>query len=166
MKNLPANEKAPEISIFFLAGKDKPAKDSNPVSESSAKGKMKQQIRILLVDDHQMTRRGLKTLIEDQGDQTVIAEATTGREAVKLALETKPEIILMDINLPGGMNGIEATKIITSNKELKARVIGLSFHDEASVMQAMKRAGASAYLSKTEAMESLVNLIRNEAMRI
>lgn len=118
-------------------------------------------IKVLLVDDHQMVRKGLRKIIEEQDDIRVTGEAANGEEAIKLAGETSPDIILMDINLPG-IDGIEATQRIV-NSMPDVRVIGLSLHDETEVVADVKSAGASAYLSKTEAFESLVETIRAEA---
>ncbi|MEX2573467.1 MAG: PAS domain S-box protein [Balneolaceae bacterium] len=119
------------------------------------------QIRILLVDDHQMVRTGLRNLIEGEEDLLVIAEAVNGRDAVEQTREMDLDVIVMDVNMPE-MDGIEATQIISSGNS-NVRIIGLSLHDKAEVIEAMKRAGASAYLTKTEAFESLSAVIRSEA---
>ncbi len=119
-------------------------------------------IKVLLVDDHEMMREGLRNIIEVEDDLTVVAEAPNGEDAVELTQEAKPDVVIMDINLPG-MNGIEATKII-KDKYPKMRVIGLSLHDDEEVKREMREAGASAYLTKTNAIEALCAAIRSEGM--
>src|ERR1035441_9146147 len=103
-------------------------------------------IRILLVDDHTILRDGLRALLERQTDMSVVAEAGDGREAVHLAAEQKPDVVLMDIGMPN-MNGIEATRrIVAANS--KTAVVILSMHqDESYVLRSMK-AGARGYLLK------------------
>lgn len=119
------------------------------------------KIRVLLADDHQMMRKGLRKIIEEEEDLEVIAEASDGEEAVKLTQQATPDVIVMDVNMPG-MDGIQATRQITSNNG-NIRIIGLSLHDTNNVARSMKEAGASAYLTKTEAIEELVKTIRREA---
>lgn len=121
-----------------------------------------QKIRVLLVDDHEMMREGLQEMIESQEDITVIAAATDGYEAVKLAMEFSPDVIVMDVDMPG-KNGIDATREILS-EDPEIRVIGLSLHENPEVSSAMRSAGASAYLTKTEVFETLCETIRSEAM--
>ncbi len=130
-------------------------------ARSTVQAELWQTAKILIVDDHEMVRRGLRKMIENQDDLMVIAEASNGEEAVKSARETSPDIIVMDINLPG-MDGIEATRKITAEMP-DIRVIGLSLHDEKGVADDMRSAGASAYLTKTEAFETLCATIRSEA---
>ncbi|SHE80272.1 PAS domain S-box-containing protein [Fodinibius roseus] len=120
-----------------------------------------EKISVLLVDDHQMVRKGFRKIIEDEDDVVVAGEAGDGGEAVSLSRETAPDIVLMDVNMPK-MDGIEATRRITSEMP-GIRIIGLSLHDEKRVMEKMRSAGASAYLTKTEAFESLMRTIRAEA---
>lgn len=127
----------------------------------SGKTEPDSKIRVLLVDDHKMMREGLKKIIKEEDGIEVIAEASDGREAVTLAHEVKPDIIVMDVNMPL-MNGIEATRKITADNP-DVRIIGLSLHDSSNVNKAMKNAGASAYLTKTEAIEELCATIRREA---
>ncbi|MEX0647761.1 MAG: PAS domain S-box protein [Balneolaceae bacterium] len=116
------------------------------------------RIRVLLVDDHKMMREGLRKIIEEEEDLVVVAEASDGKEAVKMTNEISPDVIVMDVNMPI-MNGIEATRTIVSDNP-DVRIIGLSLHDSKNVAKAMKKAGASAYLTKTEAVEALCKTIR------
>lgn len=121
------------------------------------------KIRILLVDDHTIMRRGLATLLRQETDMQVVGEAADGNEAVRLARQLKPDVILMDFSLPG-MNGAEATQIIC--EELPAvRVIGLSMFDEQDRAAAMFEAGASAYASKSESPTILLTAIRSVAAK-
>jgi two-component system response regulator NreC len=83
-------------------------------------------IRILLADDHQITRHGLKSLLDQQKNMTVIGEAENGRQAVRLALEHKPDIIVMDISMPE-LNGIEATRQIKADLP-ETKIIALSMY--------------------------------------
>ncbi|MDZ7680463.1 MAG: response regulator [Fodinibius sp.] len=120
----------------------------------------KEKIRVLLVDDHKMMREGLSKIVDAEEDMKVIGEASDGKEAVELARETNPDVIIMDVNLPK-MNGIEATKKIKSILPA-ARIIGISVHDSVDVIQDMRNAGATAYLKKDEAYETLCETIRAE----
>lgn len=127
--------------------------------ESSVK-KKKQKIEVMLVDDHQMMREGLKKIIDAEDDMVVIAEAANGEEAITLARESSPDVIMMDVNMPV-MDGIDATQEITSFMP-QVRVVGLSLHGHQQVRDSMRDAGATAYLSKEEAFESLCATVRSE----
>lgn len=124
-------------------------------------GQKDKKIRVLLVDDHLMMRQSLRMIIDAQDDLTVIGEASNGEEAVKLARETRPQVIVMDVNMPF-MNGIEATQKIASTMP-EVCIVGLSLHDSQEVINSMRSAGASAYIMKSEASESLCFAIRSEA---
>lgn len=151
-------QKADETKISY---KTNNRKGTSSAAKSTVQTELWQTAKILIVDDHEMVRRGLRKMIENQDDLVVIAEASNGEEAVKYARETSPDVIVMDVNLPG-MDGIEATRKITSEMP-NVRVIGLSLHDEKGVSEDMRSAGASAYLTKTEAFETLCATIRSEA---
>lgn len=145
-----------EIS-YRMDGTTSPASPA----KSSVQTELWQTAKILIVDDHKMVRRGLRKMIENQNDLVVIGEASTGEEAIKSARETSPDVIVMDVNLPG-IDGIEATRKISTEMP-NIRIIGLSLHDENGVAEEMRNAGASAYLTKTEAFETLCATIRSEA---
>lgn len=120
--------------------------------------------KILLADDHKMFRNGLRKIIEDEDDMIIVGEADNGEEALALSRETSPDVILMDISMPR-MDGIEATQQIKADLP-HVRIIGVSLHDSQEIREDMHSAGASAYLPKTEAFESLIMTIRAEASSI
>jgi len=115
-------------------------------------------IKILLADDHEIMREGLKSLLEKQSDITVIGQADDGRTTVKLARELSPDIVIMDISMPD-MNGIEATRQIVS-RDSRIKVIALSVHSDKRFVIEMLHAGASAYLLKDCAFNELANAVR------
>jgi two-component system, NarL family, response regulator NreC len=114
-------------------------------------------IRILLADDHTVMRNGLRLLLERQRNLTVVAEASDGRDSVRLAEELSPDVVVMDIAMPN-LNGIEASRqIIASNPDIA--IVILSMHsDESYVIRALK-AGARAYLLKDSAEGDLIAAI-------
>jgi DNA-binding NarL/FixJ family response regulator len=115
-------------------------------------------LRILLADDHKITRQGLRSLLEKQQDLEVVAEAENGREAIRLASEMAPDIVIMDITMPD-MNGVEATRQILA-KSPDIKIIGLSMHSDTVFVTEMLKSGAAGYLIKDCAFEELVRAIR------
>lgn len=115
-------------------------------------------VRILLADDHQLMREGLTALIERQPDMEVVGTALEGREAVRLARELAPDLVLMDVAMPG-MSGAEATRKITASLPA-VRVLCLSMHVERRFVSAVLEAGAAGYLLKDCAQEELAEAIR------
>jgi two-component system, NarL family, response regulator NreC len=113
--------------------------------------------RVLLADDHQLMRSGVRLMLEREADITVVGEASDGREAVALAKSLKPEVVVMDIGMPN-LNGIEAALQMTQhNPELA--VVMLSMHsDESYVLRALK-AGARGYLLKDSAEADLIKAV-------
>ena len=119
------------------------------------------QIRVLLADDHKLVRAGIRSLLERLPDVEVIAEASDGREAIRLVEKSEPQVVLMDLAMPE-LNGLEATRHLTRTFP-KVRVIILSIYsDEEHVYQAL-RAGAAGYLLKGSATEELELAIRSAA---
>jgi CheY-like chemotaxis protein len=115
---------------------------------------------VLVVDDHSMVRQGLKSLLHLESDIAVVGEASNGEEAVQLALQLQPDVILMDINMPK-IDGIEATHLIHS-KLPGTRIIGLSMLDAEDQAEAMLKAGAAAHLSKNCNSKTLLAAIRGK----
>jgi NarL family two-component system response regulator LiaR len=116
------------------------------------------KIRVLIVDDHQIVRQGLRTFLELQDDLDVVGEAADGSRAVELAHELKPDVILMDLVMPR-MEGIAATRQITSDA-LPVKIIALtSFTGDENIFPALE-AGAFSYLLKDVSPEGLVDAVR------
>jgi two-component system response regulator NreC len=115
-------------------------------------------IRIILADDHQIVRQGLRILLEAEPDMEVVAEADNGRKVLRMANELTPDIIIMDLSMPE-LNGIEATRQILAEVP-GIRIIALSMHSDSLFVLNMIRAGASGYLLKDCALEELVKAIR------
>jgi len=113
--------------------------------------------RILIADDHEIMRQGLRTLLEKNRGLEVVGEAANGREAVRLAAELSPTIVLMDLTMPD-MNGIEATRRILKENE-NLRVIVLSMHADRQFVSESLKAGASGYLLKNCAYDELIRAI-------
>jgi DNA-binding NarL/FixJ family response regulator len=115
-------------------------------------------ISVLLVDDHKIVREGTRQLLALYKDIQVVGEAPDGREAVRMAGELQPDVIIMDVRLPK-LNGIEATRIITSHFK-KTKVLILSAYDDDSYVFPLFEAGASGYLLKTSSGVELAEAIR------
>ena len=115
------------------------------------------RVRLLLADDHTMVRQGLRKLLEERVDWEVVAEASDGREAIKLAEQHRPDVAILDVAMPL-LNGIEATRQITKRVP-STRVLVLSMHaDEVYVTQVL-RAGATGYLLKDSADADLMEAV-------
>ncbi|MEQ6899687.1 response regulator transcription factor [Nocardioides sp. YIM 152588] len=117
-------------------------------------------IRVLLADDHALIRVAMRELIDREPDMTVVAEAGDGHEAELRALETRPDVVLMDVRMPG-WDGIQATRRITMHPELEGvRIIVLTtFEQDANVVRSI-RAGASGFLGKAASAEVILDAIR------
>lgn len=115
--------------------------------------------KILLADDHPMLRQGIRELLERERDFEVVAEVGDGEEAVKLASELKPDVVIMDVGMPK-LNGLEATKQIKAKHPATA-VLVLTIHDEDEYIMGLLEAGAAGYLLKSAYGEELVNAIRS-----
>ncbi|HEY8478639.1 MAG TPA: response regulator transcription factor [Spirillospora sp.] len=115
-------------------------------------------VRVVLADDQPLVRAGLRVLIADTPEMEIVGEAGTGAEAVRLVEETRPDVVLMDIRMPG-MDGIEATRRITGRHDA-ARVLILTTFDDDDYVYGSLRAGASGFLVKDMALEEILSAIR------
>ncbi len=167
-------ESAPgQGSRFTLTVPLTPAKgDESPCDEPTAEpgvfmpadhadSEIRENIRVLFADDHLVLRQGLISMIEDQPCIEVVGEAADGREALDLARQHRPDVIVMDVNMPE-MDGVEATRRI-KNELPDVRVIGLSMHQEGSIASIMREAGAEAFLTKTVSSSELLKAIYGTA---
>jgi DNA-binding NarL/FixJ family response regulator len=117
-----------------------------------------EKIKVLIADDHQIVRDGLRALLEKEADLQVIGEATDGRTVLRMIREQAPRVVIMDVAMPNS-NGIEAT--IQIKKEFpEVKVIALSMHDDRRFVLSMIKAGASGYLIKDCAFKELVRAIQ------
>jgi DNA-binding NarL/FixJ family response regulator len=114
--------------------------------------------RILICDDHKIFREGLRALLEKQPDVKVVGEARDGQEALKLAQDLAPDIVVMDISMPG-MNGIDASRALAKTRKT-TQIIALSMHGDRNYVAATFKAGARAYLLKDLAFEELMDAIK------
>src|ERR1700731_2266910 len=120
--------------------------------------RMADKISVLLVDDHNLVRRGFRRILEDEPDIIVTGEAGDGLQAIKLAEELRPKVIVMDCAMPG-MNGLEATRQILG-KQPQALVLMLSMHPEETLVRQALEAGARGYVLKNAVDLELGTAIR------
>ncbi|KRV49324.1 LuxR family transcriptional regulator [Wenjunlia vitaminophila] len=118
-----------------------------------------QRIRVLVVDDHQVVRRGLRTFLEVQGDIEVVGEAGDGAQGVERATQLRPDVVLMDMAMPG-MDGIEALRALRDRGSTARVLVITSFTERRSVIPAL-RAGAMGYVYKDIDPEALASAIRS-----
>lgn len=119
---------------------------------------MSETIRLLLADDHAVVRSGLRLLLEAQPDLAIIGEAENGEEAIRRTAELRPDVVLMDIEMPG-MNGIEAARRIKAQSP-GTSVLALTMYEDDQYFFEMLRAGASGYVPKRAAPDELASAIR------
>ena len=115
-------------------------------------------IKVLIVDDHQIMREGLRYMFEKESDIEVISEAENGRQALQMATKMNPDVIIMDINMPD-MNGTEATKRILKDAPW-IKIVALSMHSDRVFVAEMLKAGAYGYLLKDCSRNDILNAIR------
>jgi DNA-binding NarL/FixJ family response regulator len=118
--------------------------------------------RILLADDHEIIREGLRSVLETRKDWEIVGEATNGREAVKKVSELKPDVVVMDISMPE-LNGLEAVRQIVKTVP-RTEVLVLTMHDSEDLVRGVLDAGARGYLLKSDASRQLISAI--EALRL
>ena len=119
---------------------------------------MTSKIRVLIADDHTLLRNGICALLEDEPDITIVGEASDGREAVRLAAQLKPDVVLMDIAMPL-LNGLEATRQI-KHEHPEIHILVLTMYDNEEYFREMMEVGASGYIIKRAAASELVAAIR------
>jgi DNA-binding NarL/FixJ family response regulator len=120
---------------------------------------MSSSLRILVVDDHEVVRRGLKSILEAHGEWSVVGEAATGREAVEKAAALKPEVVILDMSMPE-LNGLEATRGILRTVP-NAKVLVLTQHDSEQLVVSFLQAGAQGYLVKSDAARDLIPAVES-----
>jgi DNA-binding NarL/FixJ family response regulator len=125
---------------------------------AASNAKSSRKTRILLADDHAIVRQGFRAILAAQADMEIIGEAGDGREAVEQAIELKPDVVVMDVAMPG-LNGIEATRRLADALPA-ARVLALSMHKDAVYVREILRAGARGYLLKDSFDRDLIAAIR------
>jgi DNA-binding NarL/FixJ family response regulator len=122
---------------------------------------MAEPIRVVLADDHAVVRKGIREFLEESGEIEVVAEATDGHEAVRLTGEHRPQVAVLDIQMPG-MTGIEATRQIKAAFPA-TRVLILTAYDDDPYVFALLRAGADSYILKSAGSDELVRAVKTTA---
>ncbi len=115
-------------------------------------------IKILLADDHALVRQGLRFILEAQDDMEIVGQAGNGNEAVEMAEKLKPDVVIMDVAMPG-LNGVEATRRLSGSLP-RTRVLALSMHKDSVYVREILRAGARGYLLKDSGDADLVAAVR------
>lgn len=117
------------------------------------------KIRVVIADDHPMLRSGLRLAISSQPDMEVVGEAVDGKEAIDVVVDSQPDVVVVDLTMPG-LGGIEATEIITDSSP-STQVIALTMHEAAPFLRSFLAAGGSGYVLKKSAGTDLLNAIRS-----
>jgi DNA-binding NarL/FixJ family response regulator len=130
------------------------ARDDHAGSDSSFGEPAVTVLRILIVDDHAVVRRGVRSLLESQPGWEIAGEATTGREAVELARQLQPDVVVMDLSLPE-LNGLDATRLIVKESP-RTEVLVLTVHHSEELARSILQAGARGYVLKSDADQSLI----------
>ncbi len=168
MEIVSSQGKGASMIIEIVAGRPQSAAEIPPptaeVSRLEKEALSSPRLRVMLADDHPVLRKGLANLLREQSQIEVVGEAQDGQEAMELALQTQPDVVLMDITMPR-LSGIEATRRITARLPA-VRVIGLSMHEDEDMAQAMREAGAVAYVNKGEATDTLIATVLAQAHRV
>jgi DNA-binding NarL/FixJ family response regulator len=116
-------------------------------------------MKVLLADDHRIVREGLKSLLQSQPDLEVVAEAADGRQAVEMARNLSPDVVVMDVAMPQ-LNGIEATRQLAC-QDPAMKIVALSMHSDRRFVSEALKAGASGYVLKDGAFDELISAIRS-----
>jgi len=115
-------------------------------------------IKVMLVDDHDLVRTGIKRLLEDHPDIKIVGEATSGEQALELVTENDPDVVLMDINMPG-IGGLEATRKLLQRKP-KLKIIVVTMHEDDMFAQRLLKAGAMGYLTKGAKVDEILQALQ------
>lgn len=161
MESAPGRGTRVRLRVFEPAAKTVAAAPASEVDETVRVHfrRRPELCRVLVVDDHPVVREGLVRLLDVETDIEVVGQASNAAEALVATAERFPDVVVMDVNLGKGMDGIEATRQLCALYP-ETKVIGLSMHTDASVERAMREAGAIGYLSKDGDLNALIGLIR------
>lgn len=142
-------------------GYDGAVTESGPKHSASAPGGPEARVRVLLADDHAVVREGYRTLLRQAPGIEVVGEAASGEAACRLYAELQPDVVVMDLSLPG-IGGLEAIRRILARAP-RARVLVFSMHEDAVFVEQALEAGARGYLTKSCAPENLIEAVREIA---
>jgi two-component system, NarL family, sensor kinase len=151
--------KKPEAAIAEMLEDSADTGDRQPRLDADVDARSDQRRRILIADDHEVMRRGVRGLLESHSEWAVCGEAFEGREAVAKSRELRPDLIIMDINMPG-LTGIAAAQQIRRENPL-AKILFFSVHESAQTVREVINAGAQGYVAKSRAGHDLVDAVRN-----
>lgn len=123
---------------------------------------MSDKITIIIVDDHTVVRQGVRAVLETQSEMMVVGEAASGEQAVELCVREAPDVVLIDLIMPGGINGVEATRQIKEASPRTNVIVLTSFHEDQHILPAVK-AGALSYLLKDVGSHELIEAVKKAA---
>ena len=118
-------------------------------------------IRTVIIDDHPVVRAGMRTVLDAAPDVTVVAEGADGHDALRLVEEQQPDVLVLDVNLPG-LHGLEVTRWLCT-QEAPPAILILTVHDDVQTVMGLLESGATGYILKDEALETLVSAVRAAA---
>lgn len=122
---------------------------------------MNNPIRVVVVDDHPIVRTGMRAVLQSEGDISVVAEGESGEDAIRLVAEFQPDVLVLDVNLPG-INGVEVTRRLCRQNTSTAILI-LTVHDDNETIFGLLEVGATGYVHKVDAVETLATAVRATA---